>query len=114
MTHVERAPGANALVVAHKLNAAAWGVFFVWVGVALVANLGWGPGLLGVGIITLGGQLARRYFDLGVERFWIAVGLLFVLGGLWELLGVQFSLGPILLIAVGVALLVSAIRRPRA
>ena len=111
MTHVEYIPGANTLVVAHKLDAAAWGLFFVWVGVALIANIGWGPGLVGVGVITLGGQLARKYLSLTVERFWVAVGLLFVLGGVWELLGLRFSLVPILLIVAGVALLLSAVRR---
>jgi hypothetical protein len=114
MTHVEHIPGANTLVVAHKLDAAAWGLFFVWVGVALIANIGWGPGLVGVGVITLGGQLARKYLSLTVERFWVAVGLLFVLGGVWELLGLRFSLVPILLIVAGVALLLSAVRRPNA
>jgi hypothetical protein len=111
MTHVEHIPGANTLVVAHKLDAAAWGLFFVWVGVALIANIGWGPGLVGVGVITLGGQLARKYFSLAVERFWVVVGLLFILGGVWELLGLQFSLVPILLIVAGLALLLSAIPR---
>ena len=114
MTHVEHMPAANTLVVTHKLDAAAWGLFFVWVGVALIANLGWGLGLLGVGVITLGGQLARKYFSLTVERFWVVVGLLFVLGGVWELLGLQFSLVPILLIVAGVALLLSAVRRVNA
>jgi hypothetical protein len=111
MTHVEHIPATNTLVVAHKLDAAAWGLFFIWVGVALIAHIGWGLGLLGVGVITLGGQLARKYFSLTVERFWVVVGLLFVLGGVWELLGLQFSLVPILLIVAGVALLLSAMRR---
>jgi hypothetical protein len=110
MTHVEHVPGANTLVVAHKLDAAAWGLFFVWVGVALIANLGWGLGLVGVGVITLGGQLARRYFGLALERFWLVVGFLFVLGGVWELLSIQFSLVPIVLIVAGAALLLSALR----
>lgn len=114
MTHVEHMPAANTPVVAHKLDAAAWGLFFVWVGVALIANFGWGVGLLGVGVITLGGQLARKYFGLAIERFWVVAGLLLVLGGVWELLGLQFSLVPILLIVAGVALLVSALRKQNA
>jgi hypothetical protein len=109
MTHVERVP--DTLVVTHKLDAAAWGLFFVWVGVALLANIGWGLGFLGVGVITLGGQLARKYFNLGVEGFWVVVGLLFVLGGVWEFLGIQFSLVPLVLIVAGVALLLSAMPR---
>ena len=111
MTHVEQVPAGNTLVVAHKLDAAAWGLFFVWAGVALIADVGWGLGLLGVGIITLAAQAGRRYFGLAAEGFWIVVGLLFVLGGVWELLGVRFSLVPIVLIVAGGALLLSTMRR---
>jgi hypothetical protein len=109
MTHVASVP--NTLVVAHKLDAAAWGLFFVWVGVALLAHIGWGLGFLGVGVITLGGQLVRRYFSLGVEGFWVMVGILFVLGGVWEFLGIPFSLVPMVLIVAGAALLLSAMPR---
>ena len=111
MTHVERVPMGNNLILAHKLDAVGWGLFFVWVGTALIAGVGWAVGLLGVGAITLGGQLARRYFGLAVEQFWVAVGVLFVLGGVWELLGLEFSMVPIVLIVAGMALLLSAIRR---
>jgi hypothetical protein len=38
------------------------------------------------------------------------VGFLFVLGGVWELLSIQFSLVPIVLIVAGAALLLSALR----
>jgi hypothetical protein len=114
MTHIEHVPAGNTLVVAHKLDAVAWGLFFVWVGIALIANIGWGLGLLGVGVITLGGQVARKYFGLAVERFWLVVALFFVLGGVWELLGLQFSLVPIMLIVAGMALLFSAMRRQSA
>jgi hypothetical protein len=57
------------------------------IGVALMAGIGWGPGLLGVGVITLAGQVSRKYFGLAVEPFWAVVALFFVLGGVWELLG---------------------------
>jgi hypothetical protein len=46
MTHVEHVRAGNTLIVAHKLDAAAWGLFFVWAGVALIADVGWGLGLL--------------------------------------------------------------------
>ena len=111
MTHVERVPASNALVVGHRLDAVAWGLFFVWVGIALVANLGWGLGLLGVGVITLVGQVARKSYGLAMEGFWLAVGVLFVLGGVWELIGLRFSVVPIMLIAIGVGLLVSTMRK---
>jgi hypothetical protein len=90
-----------------KLGAVGWGLFFIWMGVALFAHLGWGVGLLGVGIITLGAQAARKYFALKLEGFWIAVGFFFVAGGIWELFNVQLGLLPILCLVAGVALFVS-------
>lgn len=99
----------NRRTLNRKLEAAGWGLFFVWVGIALLAHLGWGAGLLGVGIIVLGAQAARKYFDLKLEGFWVAVGFLFVVGGIWKLFNVQLGLLPILCIVAGVALLGSTL-----
>jgi hypothetical protein len=104
----------NGHVLNKKLDAAGWGLFFIWIGIALFARVGWGMGLLGVGVITLGVQVARKYFSLKLEGFWVAVGFFFVLGGVWELLNVQLGLLPLLCIVAGVALLVSSlVGRPR-
>ena len=92
-----------------KLEAAGWGLFFIWIGIAFFAHIGWGMGLLGVGIIILGAQAARKYFDLKLEGFWIAVGILFVVGGFWKVVNVQIGLLPILCIVNGVVLLVSTL-----
>src|SRR5690242_1479326 len=106
-THVIGA--AERRVTAHKLDAIGWGLSFIWVGIAFLANLGWGVGLLGVGMLVLGGQLARKYLGLTFEAFWVVVGALFVIGGIWELLSVRVSLIPILCIVAGVALVLSAL-----
>ncbi len=97
-------------VALQKMDAIAWGLFFVWVGIALLANLSWGIGLLGVGVIVLGGQAARKYLALSFEAFWVIVGVLFVLGGIWELFHVRVGLIPIVCIVAGVVLLLSALR----
>ena len=94
-----------------KIDAAGWGIFFVWIGIALLADIGWGIGLLGVGIITLAGQAARRYFGIVVDGFGIVVGILFLAGGVWELVEIQYSMVPFLLILAGVAVLASAFKR---
>jgi hypothetical protein len=64
-------------------------------------------GLLGVGIIILGGQVARKYLALKRAGFWFMVGFLFTLGGIWELFRVQVGLVPILCIIAGLVLLAS-------
>ena len=93
--------------LAEKLDAAGWGPFFIWVGAALLLGLSWGVGLVGVAVITLCVQGARRYLGLGVQVFRVVVGLLFLVGGFWELYQVEASLVPILLIIAGAALLAS-------
>ncbi len=100
----------NRRALNKKLEAAGWGLFFVWIGIALLADVGWGVGLIGVGIIILGAQLSRSYLSLRLEGFWVVVGFLFVVGGVWELFNVQLALVPILCIVAGVALLASALR----
>lgn len=93
--------------LAKKLDVAGWGLFFIWVGTALLVDLSWGIGLVGVAVITLGAQAVRKYFGLAVEGFWLVCGLVFLVGGLWEMYQVEVSLVPILLIVAGGALLVS-------
>ncbi len=93
--------------LAKKLDAAGWGAFFLWLGIALLWEAGWGVGLLGVGIITLAGQAARRYFHLNLEGFWVVVGVLFLLGGLGAQYELALPMGPIVLIVAGLALLIS-------
>ncbi len=95
----------NRKILRRRLDAAGWGLFFIWIGIAFAAHVGWGAGLLGVGIITLGGQVMRKYFALRVEVLWVMVGFFFLLGGVWKLLNVQFGLIPVLCIAVGLVLL---------
>ncbi len=41
---------------------------------------------------------------------WVAIGLLSLLGGLWEMLEVELPLVPILFVVAGLALLFSAVK----
>jgi hypothetical protein len=113
-THVVGAVVGRRITL-EKLDRIVWGLFFLWIGLAFLANLGWGVGLLGIGIIILGGQIARKSIGFGLEMFWVLVGVLFLLGGIWDLLSVRVSLTPIVCIVAGVLLLGSALlSRPKA
>ena len=94
---------------ASKFDAAGWALFFIWVGIAWLTDVGWGIGLLGVAAITLGMQALRRAFGVRVEGFWVFVGLGFAVAGFWQWLDVQLPLAPFVLIAIGVALLVGRV-----
>ncbi len=97
--------------IAKRLDAAGWGLFFIWVGVSLLMDLSWGVGLMGVSAIVLLGQAARRSFGLRLELFWVVVGVLFFLGGVWEFNKIDVDLLPIVLVLAGGALMLSMFRR---
>lgn len=46
-----------------KVDAVGWGLFFIWMGIAILADVGWGIGLMGIGLIILGGLVAREYLS---------------------------------------------------
>lgn len=98
----------------HKLQVVGWGLFFIWVGIAVLTKIEVGIGLLGVGIITLGMQAVRKYFNLKLEGFWVIVGLIFFIGGIWALFQPKVPLLPIVLIVAGLALIFSIFRGKRA
>ena len=97
--------------VAHTIEVMAWGVFFIWVGIAFTIGVEKEIGLVVIGIITLGGQAARRFYGLKLEVFWVIVGCCFIAGGLWEFFKPEFNLVPILLIIVGLALIYSVSKK---
>lgn len=89
-----------------RFDAAGWALFFIWVGIAWLADISTGVGLLGVAVITLGMQGLRKIYGVPVEGFWILVGFGFAIAGLWQWFDIEMPLAPLVLIAVGVALLV--------
>lgn len=95
---------------AAKMEAVEWGLFFIWLGIVFLLDIGVGVGLLGIGFIILGMQAARKNYNLEQDRFWVVAGILFVVGGLWELFNIKLPLVPILFIGAGVAILVSIIK----
>jgi hypothetical protein len=109
----------NGRFPAKSLDTAVWGLLLVWVGFAVLANLGWGAGLLGAGIVGLAAQAVRAaYFGLPAEGIGLVVATLFVVAGAWELLKTYLGqapiaggLMPILSIVVGIVLIVLAFSR---
>ena len=109
--HEERSERSALRALAHRLDALGWGLFFIWLGYVLLADVSPGVALLGIGIIIWGEQLARWIFKLGVEGFWAVVGTGFVLGGMWQILGAQLPLFPVLLVFAGVAVILTTFLR---
>jgi hypothetical protein len=92
-----------------QLGAAGWGFFLIWLGIVFWADLGMGLALMGMGIVTLATQAARRLIKLPLEGFWIGAGVLFLAGGAWDLLDISVPLAPLLLVAAGLMLIVGVV-----
>ena len=96
--------------LADKLVGVKWGLFFIWVGLVLLLKLGAGGGLLGIGVIALGLQVGRKYLKLPFEWFWVVVGLIFTIVGLWDIFETTLPLVAVLLIVAGLTLLIFALQ----
>lgn len=97
-----------------------WGLFFIWVGICFLADLGWGVFLLGTGGLMLAAQAARSHYALKLDRFGLLLGGGFAVAGLMRVLGLKWNwstvphwIVPVLSIALGMAIVVSAWRRGR-
>ena len=102
----------NVRTVNQKLETVAWAAFFIWWGITeLFQALPPGIGALGIGVILLSLNAARRQNGLPTSGFTITLGILaLVLGGL-ELasallhLPIELPIFAILLIVLGVIML---------
>lgn len=103
--------------LAAALDTAGWGLFFIWVGIAFWADVGWGAGLFAVGVIGLAMQTLRFFLDIPLDRFGLAVAVVFTLAGAWKLLDIQLppdglhAIWPAISLGVGVLLVVAAFRK---
>ena len=98
---------------ARQLDAVSWGVFFVWIGVAILLDLGWGWGLLGVSAIILAGTAIPSLKGLPIEGFWVAVGIVLLVCAMWEFFAISWPMLPVLIIGLGVLMVVQAFRGPQ-
>lgn len=104
-----------------RIDAFGWGLSFIWVGIAFLADVGWPLGIAGLGVIAVGSQIVRRYEGLHVDRFGLAMGLAMVGWGGWSYFQPRFgpqvpgAFWPVLLIAAGAVLVARAVlrRQPR-
>ncbi len=85
-----------------------WGLLLTWTGAVVLLQWGWGVGLAGAGIILLGAQAVRARVGLKVDGFALALGALFVISGAGSLLRIAIDLFPLVCIAAGITILVSA------
>ncbi|SDA89395.1 hypothetical protein [Mesorhizobium qingshengii] len=88
-----------------RIDTAAWAAFLIWFGASILANVGWGWFLAGLGIIVLSAQATLRIASEKNDGLWLICGAVFIVAGIWEIFNLQWPLAPLLIILLGVGLL---------
>jgi hypothetical protein len=103
-----------------NFEAIAWGALFIWWGITeFFTTLPDGTGLIGIGLILIGVNVARSLNSLPISRFSPTLGTLALVWGGLELFGALLSLPfelpvfPILLIVLGAIILAPALAGKR-
>ncbi len=98
----------------------AWGALFIWWGISvMVPSLPNGSTALGTGLILIAVNIARKLAGLPANGFSTTIGILALIWGGLELLGVvmhlpfELPIFAILLIALGVIILVPEMKTRR-
>lgn len=81
--------------VSRRIDGFGWALAFIWVGVALLADVHWGWLLAGLGVITLGAQVVLRAAHERTSRFWITCGVVLLGSGVWDLFRLRWPLAPV-------------------
>jgi hypothetical protein len=95
--------------ISERLDGISWAFFFIWIGIALLADIGWAWALTGVAVIILSTQAASFIKTGRVHGFWVACGAALLAISAWILLDLKWPLSPLLLILLGGAILVKTL-----
>jgi hypothetical protein len=98
---------------ARSVDAIGWAVFFMWVGIALLASFSWTVSLVGTAAIILAVQGTLLFRGERLDVFMAAIGVVLLIGAFADVYGSPWSLFPALLIVIGIAMLVDTLRGGR-
>ena len=87
-----------------RIDSAALGMLLVWAGICVQADLGWGIGLIGVGVTLFGEQVVRRRRAVDFDWFWVGASFVACFSGVAMLYELKLSVVPSVLILVGFSL----------
>ena len=96
--------------VARSIDSAGWALFFMWVGIALLAGFSWTVSLIGTAAIILTAQAALFFRGERLDVFMGAVGVVLLIGAVADVYGSPWTLFPALLIVIGIATLADTLR----
>jgi CHASE2 domain-containing sensor protein len=102
--------------VLNKINGIGFALFLVMIGGLLLVPEGALPEstwLIGLGLIMIGGSVARRLNEIGPCQCTVVMGVLLLIAGVVGLSGAEFPVFPILLIFIGVSIVIGIISKKK-
>jgi len=101
---------------ARTLTTVAWGLFFLLVGGAWMYGQAYGVDTgtviaIGVGLILIGLNIARKAVGARMGRFSLGIGILALVIGLARYAGLKVDILPLIIILIGLFILAEAIVR---
>ena len=104
-------PFGTNTTFARSIDSIGWALFFMWVGIALLAGFSWTVSLIGTAAIVIAVQSMLLFRGERVDIFMAAVGLVLLIGAFADVYGSVWSLFPALLVVIGIAMLADTLRR---
>ncbi len=101
-------PDEAKVALNKRLEAIGWGLFLIMLGGSMFVSedvMARGVWSIGVGVIMLGLNVARYLNKIKMSGFTTALGIIAILGGVLQLLGMEVLEGGILLIILGAYLI---------
>lgn len=99
-----------------KINGIGFALFIVMIGALLLMPKGVLPEttwLIGVGLIMIGGNVARRLNGIRICYCTLILGSLLLIAGILALFGITFPVFPILLVIIGVSIVLGIVSKKK-
>jgi len=99
-----------------KINGIGFALFIVMMGCLLLIPKGTLPEsswLIGVGLIMIGGNIARHLNGIRLCQCTSVLGVLLLIAGILGLFGIAFPVFPILLVIIGVSIIIGVISKKK-
>ncbi len=94
-----------------RLETMSWGLFLIMIGgFALLKDVPEGTWLIGAGVIMLGLNAVRLLVGIRASGFTLILGTIALLSGIGSVYGIDIPVGPLLIILIGLAIIVRALR----
>jgi hypothetical protein len=104
---------SKTIRLAKQIDAISWGLFFIMIGgIGLIPaeKVPQGIWLIGVGLIMVGNNIVRYFYRIKMIGFTVVLGIIALLAGIGDYLGIDVPVFPLLLVLVGISIIIGFLK----